>query len=52
MAAILVGGFGKRLRPYTEELPKPLIQVAGRPILEWQIRQLKTVLTNSFTCWL
>ena len=41
MAAILAGGFGKRLRPYTEELPKPLVPVAGRPILEWQIEWLK-----------
>jgi len=48
MAAILVGGFGKRLRPYTEELPKPLIQVAGRPILEWQIEWLKKYGINEF----
>ncbi len=48
MAAILVGGFGKRLRPYTEELPKPLIQVAGRPILEWQIDWLKKYGINEF----
>ncbi len=41
MAAILAGGFGKRLRPYTEEIPKPLVPVAGRPILEWQIEWLK-----------
>ncbi|MET1160165.1 MAG: nucleotidyltransferase family protein [Thermoprotei archaeon] len=41
LAAILAGGFGKRLRPYTEETPKPLINVADRPILEWQIEWLK-----------
>jgi len=41
MVAILAGGFGKRLRPYTEDTPKPLIEVAGRPILEWQIMWLK-----------
>ncbi|RLG84545.1 MAG: nucleotidyltransferase [Thermoprotei archaeon] len=41
MVAILVGGFGKRLRPYTEETPKPLVSVAGKPILEWQITWLK-----------
>ncbi len=41
MVAILAGGFGKRLRPYTEEIPKPLVPVAGRPILEWQIEWLK-----------
>ena len=41
LAAILAGGFGKRLRPYTEEFPKPLVQVADKPILEWQIMWLK-----------
>lgn len=40
-ATILVGGFGKRLRPLTDSVPKSLIQVAGKPILEWQIEWLK-----------
>ena len=40
-AAILAGGFGKRLRPLTSEKPKPLVEVAGKPILEWQIEWLK-----------
>jgi glucose-1-phosphate cytidylyltransferase len=33
---ILCGGRGSRLRPLTDVLPKPLVQVAGRPIL-WHI---------------
>ncbi|MEM4527935.1 MAG: sugar phosphate nucleotidyltransferase, partial [Desulfurococcaceae archaeon] len=37
IAAILAGGLGKRLRPYTEELPKPMITIGDRPLLEWQI---------------
>ncbi|MEM2024679.1 MAG: nucleotidyltransferase family protein [Desulfurococcaceae archaeon] len=41
LAAILAGGFGKRLRPYTDEVPKPMIQVSGKPLLEWQIMWLK-----------
>ncbi len=40
-AAILAGGFGKRLRPYTSDRPKPLVEVAGKPILVWQIEWLK-----------
>jgi len=41
LAAILAGGFGKRLRPFTEDIPKPMIQVGNRPILEWQILWLR-----------
>lgn len=33
-AVILAGGKGMRLRPITEHLPKPMLKVAGRPILE------------------
>jgi len=36
-ALILAGGFGKRLRPLTEDRPKPLIQVGSKTIIEWQI---------------
>ncbi|MEL9929906.1 MAG: nucleotidyltransferase family protein [Sulfolobales archaeon] len=40
-AAILAGGFGKRLRPLTDDIPKPLIEISGKPILVWQIEWLK-----------
>ncbi len=33
-AVIMAGGRGTRLRPFTENLPKPMVSVAGRPILE------------------
>jgi len=33
-AVIMAGGKGMRLRPLTENIPKPMIKVAGRPILE------------------
>lgn len=33
-AVIMAGGRGERLRPLTESIPKPMILVAGRPILE------------------
>lgn len=40
-ALILAGGFGKRLRPYTESIPKPLLEVAGKPIMIWQFEWLR-----------
>jgi len=36
-AIVLSGGFGMRLRPLTDDRPKALIQVKGRPIAEYQI---------------
>jgi dTDP-glucose pyrophosphorylase len=33
-AIVMAGGRGIRLRPLTESIPKPMLQVAGRPILE------------------
>jgi NDP-sugar pyrophosphorylase family protein len=39
-AVILAGGFGMRLRPYTTILPKPLVPVGDRPILELILRRL------------
>jgi dTDP-glucose pyrophosphorylase len=34
IAVVMAGGLGTRLRPITERLPKPMLKVAGRPILE------------------
>src|SRR3954469_4318806 len=39
-AVILAGGLGTRLRPYTTIIPKPLVPVGDRPILEHIIRRL------------
>lgn len=39
-ALILAGGFGKRLYPLTIDRPKPLIEIKGKPILQWQIEWL------------
>lgn len=40
-AIILAGGKGTRLRPYTITLPKPLVPLGDKPILESIIQQLK-----------
>jgi mannose-1-phosphate guanylyltransferase len=40
-AVILAGGYGKRLKPLTDDRPKPMIEIAGIPILEWQVNWLK-----------
>lgn len=37
---ILAGGEGVRLRPYTIDTPKPMLEVSGKPILHWLTRQL------------
>ena len=40
-AIILAGGRGKRLKPVTDYVPKPLVPIKNIPIIEWQIRYLK-----------
>lgn len=42
-AVILAAGFGMRLRPHTLTTPKPLLEVQGRPILDWIIGALPPV---------
>lgn len=37
---IMAGGFGRRLEPITNDLPKPLVPVGGKPILERLFEQL------------
>jgi dTDP-glucose pyrophosphorylase len=34
LAIVMAGGRGRRLRPITDRLPKPMVKVAGRPIIE------------------
>lgn len=41
MMVIMAGGKGVRLRPHTENCPKPMLPVAGRPMLEHIIERAK-----------
>jgi len=40
-AIILAGGAGLRLRPLTQESPKAMINVSGKPLLQWMIEWLR-----------
>jgi dTDP-glucose pyrophosphorylase/CBS domain-containing protein len=40
-AVIMAGGVGSRLRPLTEDLPKPMLPVGDRPLMERIIEQLR-----------
>ena len=39
-ALVLAAGEGQRLRPLTDRIPKPMLELAGRPILEYNVRLL------------
>ncbi|MBX3643018.1 MAG: nucleotidyltransferase family protein [Rubrivivax sp.] len=54
-ALILAAGRGERMRPLTDATPKPLLQVRGRPLIEWHLLALaragvREVVVN--TAWL
>ena len=40
-AMVLAAGEGRRLRPLTEQLPKPMVPLAGRPLLEYVVGWLR-----------
>ena len=46
IAIILAAGMGTRLRPETNVVPKCLVKVNGKPILEYQLEMLKSAGTN------
>lgn len=40
-AVILVGGSGLRMRPYTEDMPKCMIPLRGKPLIYWTLTWLR-----------
>ena len=42
-ALFLAGGLGTRLRPITNDLPKPMVPIIGKPLLERNIERLKNM---------
>lgn len=54
-AFILAAGRGERLRPLTDHTPKPLVEIGGKPLVEWHLERLREagfsrVVIN--VCWL
>jgi NDP-sugar pyrophosphorylase family protein len=45
-AIILAAGRGTRLQPLTNTIPKPMIQICGKPILEYLMESLYSSVTE------
>lgn len=39
---LLAAGLGERLRPITDKIPKPLVEIAGKPLIEHHLERLKS----------
>ena len=45
-AMILAAGHGKRMRPITDTIPKPMVNLNGRPLLSHALERLESVGVN------
>jgi NDP-sugar pyrophosphorylase family protein len=48
-AVVMAGGEGRRLRPHTEKVPKPLLDVGGKPIIQYNLEHLARYGIESMT---
>ena len=48
---ILAAGFGSRLKPITDKIPKPLIKIGNETIIERHLRNLKKAKIKSSKNW-
>lgn len=41
LVVLMAGGFGKRMAPFTDDCPKPMLQVAGKPMIQHAIERAR-----------